>query len=561
MPEALFAYHAGEIDTVSMGCSVESTDCSVCGNRAEYPFEYCEHIQQKGREFNGKLAFEVCNGIEFFEESWVYDPADPTAHTQAIDKTAKKTAKGRIQYDDDIVVVTNPDGGIDYKGVYDYNPYREDDWVYDNESETYHLPEYPGYVMEKVAKKTAGCGVCNHDKTARRITIEDDGDVFDFDFTFDTELLEGEIEIYQGDVFYDGNYWPGDSRSYPGYVAAITEIYRDGVYMGEVETDLLDKNCPLDLDDLLIETASPQYVIEYVEDHLEDDLWDDDDLRDRFFMASKTSMVDKTAASSIEVLPDMGCNVCVFGDEDHFSIEIDKNGNGYRSNDYHGIPVSQMPSLLKEYICADLEQFVGTISDDAYGRINSLVDDFIWQCAENQGNPIGDFDELMTYHSTPVAGKEAVNAQDIGRSVEINKNRWHPDLGTKVVTIKEFIMDGDESEYLVLTDDDRYYDGQKVEYIDFDDMEDRFVRYVASVDEDSSYADDPRCPDDADVQKEDQVCPLCGSMTFDGDVCAVCGFQEPPEGFDDIQIEHEEEAEEVEEDAELEEDEMEGADV
>ena len=71
-------------------CNVESTTCSVCGNTAEYPFQFCEHIQQKGRTFNGKLAYEICNGIEFFEESWVYDPADPTAYTQAIDKTAMR---------------------------------------------------------------------------------------------------------------------------------------------------------------------------------------------------------------------------------------------------------------------------------------------------------------------------------------------------------------------------------------------------------------------------------------------------------------------------------------
>lgn len=65
-------------------CNVESTTCSICGNVAEYPFQYCTHVQQKGREFDGRVAFEICNGIEFFEESWVYDPADPTAHAMTM---------------------------------------------------------------------------------------------------------------------------------------------------------------------------------------------------------------------------------------------------------------------------------------------------------------------------------------------------------------------------------------------------------------------------------------------------------------------------------------------
>lgn len=88
-PKLCSLVRSGEIDTVSMGCNVESTTCSVCGNVAEYPFQYCEHVQQKGRKFGGKLAYEICNGIDFFELSWVYDPADPTAHTERV---AGKTA-------------------------------------------------------------------------------------------------------------------------------------------------------------------------------------------------------------------------------------------------------------------------------------------------------------------------------------------------------------------------------------------------------------------------------------------------------------------------------------
>ena len=83
-PKLCSLIEAGEIDTVSMGCNVVSTTCSVCGNEAEYPFQFCEHIQQKGHVFGDRLAYEICNGVEYFELSWVYTPADATAYTIAL---------------------------------------------------------------------------------------------------------------------------------------------------------------------------------------------------------------------------------------------------------------------------------------------------------------------------------------------------------------------------------------------------------------------------------------------------------------------------------------------
>lgn len=119
-------------------CSVQSTTCSVCGNEAEYPYEFCTHVQQKGREFNGKLAYEICNGIEFFELSVVYDPADTTAHTREIaagkKKVAGKMAAGgsltlnQAESTSTYDVYTKELGGgwyaeiVDYRGGDDYVP-------------------------------------------------------------------------------------------------------------------------------------------------------------------------------------------------------------------------------------------------------------------------------------------------------------------------------------------------------------------------------------------------------------------------------------------------------
>lgn len=64
----------GEITDSSMGCSVQISECSVCGNKAKQENEFCDHIlYQKGKviEHNGikKLCYEINHGLEFFEDS------------------------------------------------------------------------------------------------------------------------------------------------------------------------------------------------------------------------------------------------------------------------------------------------------------------------------------------------------------------------------------------------------------------------------------------------------------------------------------------------------------
>lgn len=91
----------GEISATSMGANIKGSICSVCANDASTPKEYCDHIQQKGAEFeivadNGekvkKKAYEDCYGITFFEDSFVFDPADETA--DVLDKEGStKTAE------------------------------------------------------------------------------------------------------------------------------------------------------------------------------------------------------------------------------------------------------------------------------------------------------------------------------------------------------------------------------------------------------------------------------------------------------------------------------------
>lgn len=81
---------SGDIDKTSMGCSVERSRCSFCGNEAESPIDFCKHVKSmKGRRINrttasgvkeAVLVSEICLGISFFENSLLVEtPADATA--------------------------------------------------------------------------------------------------------------------------------------------------------------------------------------------------------------------------------------------------------------------------------------------------------------------------------------------------------------------------------------------------------------------------------------------------------------------------------------------------
>ena len=85
---------------VSMGCSVEYSVCSICGQKAEKVEEYCSHIKNlKGRKFSGTakdvrtgvvrqfknaLVYEDNYGVRFIELSGVGDPACRSCHIQGV---------------------------------------------------------------------------------------------------------------------------------------------------------------------------------------------------------------------------------------------------------------------------------------------------------------------------------------------------------------------------------------------------------------------------------------------------------------------------------------------
>ncbi len=149
----------GDISSVSMGANIDSSVCSVCAHEASTPSEYCDHIKKKGITFeitadNGekikKKAYEDCYGISFFEISFVFDPADPTA--DILEKQAS-----RKYSEEEVWALAEKLGGDSFGEVANYlhgkGQYDGPRWGGEISRRTPDLSEYVGkhLPMDKVA--------------------------------------------------------------------------------------------------------------------------------------------------------------------------------------------------------------------------------------------------------------------------------------------------------------------------------------------------------------------------------------------------------------------------
>lgn len=103
-----------QVYETSMGCDVDYSICSACGNKATRPEEYCRHIPgSKGTSYSTtdhktgarhtSPIREICYGLRFFENSLLVEaPADPTAQLLGVDATGLgKTAGTTARYTTD----------------------------------------------------------------------------------------------------------------------------------------------------------------------------------------------------------------------------------------------------------------------------------------------------------------------------------------------------------------------------------------------------------------------------------------------------------------------------
>lgn len=80
-PRIVRGFEKGYMTDVSMGCRVPFTVCSVCGNKASKPSEFCEHVKRHRLKYldNGERVFEINFQPKFHDSSVVMVGAERSA--------------------------------------------------------------------------------------------------------------------------------------------------------------------------------------------------------------------------------------------------------------------------------------------------------------------------------------------------------------------------------------------------------------------------------------------------------------------------------------------------
>ena len=93
-PTIVAGFEKGYMTDVSMGCRVDHTICSICGNVAKTPSQYCQHIRQHKHEIleDGRKVFEINIAPKFHDISAVLNGADRTAKMTAMFVSPEKKA-------------------------------------------------------------------------------------------------------------------------------------------------------------------------------------------------------------------------------------------------------------------------------------------------------------------------------------------------------------------------------------------------------------------------------------------------------------------------------------
>ena len=147
---------AGRVETESL---VASRTAFMTPNGVFY--NIADGIDPSWSPYDKSMA-EAClaNFGEIFVDEWgtpIDNEYDLEEIFEDFEKNGSRRAGRQLQYEDDIVIVTNPDGGQDYKGEFDYCPYKEDfdDGDFEWDGEKYQCVSHPGYTLEVIASRVA----------------------------------------------------------------------------------------------------------------------------------------------------------------------------------------------------------------------------------------------------------------------------------------------------------------------------------------------------------------------------------------------------------------------
>ena len=117
---------SGKMSTLSMGCSIEGSTCTKCGNWAADDTEFCTCVKyEKGNTFYdnkgqkhrvaelcGDESLEPTGGVKFLEGSWVETPAFGGAVARNIVTLERSSKSKKSAYQIHTALEAHPDNGI-----------------------------------------------------------------------------------------------------------------------------------------------------------------------------------------------------------------------------------------------------------------------------------------------------------------------------------------------------------------------------------------------------------------------------------------------------------------
>lgn len=87
--DVIASIDSGDTEGTSMGTTVQSVSCPVCGAEAVTEDDYCIHLKDKGAH----NAYDICHGVNFIEHSVLIGEAPADGDALIVDKIAKKRKK------------------------------------------------------------------------------------------------------------------------------------------------------------------------------------------------------------------------------------------------------------------------------------------------------------------------------------------------------------------------------------------------------------------------------------------------------------------------------------
>lgn len=524
----------GKINAVSMGANVDYTKCSVCDNKAVSIGDYCNHIKNKGikhiaADGTVKHSYEDCYGVNFFEISFVFDPADVTALTTGpvIAKVAGEYTGEMVHWkvimkDHSMLNFQAPDDRrLIYKmlaDVYDYMPEDVAHMEHDNEPDEFtKVPEY----------------IQNHE---RQIAEGVQPTVQDHDFLNDMGIKWAN----NFGVFIIKNPWTNKKVINPSTQEVLyfnTEEEAEK-YKTQIEPEFPSKDLPL-----VVERAENPNLDSQVEEEKKPSFEDHDFLNDHGIKwASPISSYQNWLDIAVEGYLEAALWAGLDYDQE------DESGNNPPLDEKYD--TSDVSGETRQRILSEVDQLAKSVDDFSWGEMDpeqfghdfyltrnhhgagfwdrglGELGDKLTQAAHSFGedNLMSEDFTNLSYDDVTPQPDEVLQTQ-VEQSPSFEDHDFLNDHGIKWAKPEGPKWDDDPNEP---------FWKEKKEAEPSEEDED----FLKKFDIKWAKVADTIAPSKIDTLRKDAQCPFdikqCG-MDESGQ-CNVCGYEKPPEGFDDPDI-------------------------